>query len=186
MNFNEQKLQGVFEITPSPHFDSRGFFMRAYDNQIFEELNIHRNWVQENHSRSEIKGIIRGLHFQFPPCAETKLIRCIRGTIFDVFVDLRIESPTFGKWQGIELSEHNKKMVYIPRGFAHGFSTLTEVSEVVYKVDSPYSPDYEAGIMWNDPDLNIDWKIPNPFLSEKDQNNMTLKEFVNQHQAILI
>ena len=109
--------------------------MRVYDDQIFTKYSIHREWVQENHSRSTGKGIIRGLHFQFPPHAETKLIRCIRGHILDVFVDLRLGSPTFGQWDAVELNEEESKSVLIPRGFAHGFCTLSDLSEVIYKVD---------------------------------------------------
>jgi dTDP-4-dehydrorhamnose 3,5-epimerase len=119
---------------------------------------------------------IRGLHLQLPPFDETKLIRCIRGAIFDVAVDLRYRSSSFGKWYGIELNEENKRMFYIPRGFAHGFCTLTEKSEVVYKVDNFYSPEHERGIIWNDHDLGITWPTDNPVLSVKDSNNIKLRE----------
>lgn len=178
MEFRELKLSGVIEMTLTPHLDERGFFMRAYDATLFEKHGINMNWVQENHSRSEKKGILRGLHFQMEPFSETKLIRCIRGEIFDVAVDLRKDSPAFGQWTGVCLSEENKKMLLIPRGFAHGFCTLTELSEVVYKVDNVYSPEHERGLIWNDPDLNIDWPVNDPILSAKDKKNMTLKEFM--------
>lgn len=178
MNIKELDIPGVFIIELNPVNDERGFFMRTYDNELFEKYGLHRQWVQENHSRSEKRGIIRGLHFQIEPYAETKLVRCIRGKIFDVAVDIRKDSPTFGKWTGVELSEENKKMLYIPRGFAHGFSTLTEISEVVYKVDNFYSPENERGIIWNDPDIDIDWPIKVPILSDKDRTNMTIKEFL--------
>ena len=177
MEIKEKKISGTFEIILNSIIDNRGFFMRTYDDKIFEEFGIDNKWVQENHSKSLDKGIIRGLHFQFPPFAETKLIRAIRGTVLDVFVDLRKNSKTFGQWDSVELSEENKKMVYIPRGFAHGFCTLTENCEVVYKVDNYYAPDYECGIIWNDAGLDIDWGIKNPILSKKDQRNMTLAEF---------
>lgn len=180
MNIKELEIPGVFIIELNPINDERGFFMRTYDNVLFEKHGLHRQWVQENHSRSEKKGIIRGLHFQIEPYAETKLVRCIRGKIFDVAVDIRKDSPTFGKWIGIELSEENKKMLYIPRGFAHGFCTLTEISEVVYKVDNFYSPENERGIIWNDPDIDIDWPIKVPILSDKDRTNMTIKEFLER------
>ena len=176
MDIVENKIKSVFEITLKPHSDQRGFFMRSYDNEIFTKAGIVRDWVQENHSRSEQKGIIRGLHFQTTPFSETKLVRCIRGKVFDVFVDLREGSCTFGKWDSIELSEENKKMILIPRGFAHGFCTLSDISEVVYKVDNYYSPEHERGIIWNDPDLGIKWPITNPVLSDKDKNNKTLRE----------
>ena len=186
MEFEERKLIGVMEITPNPHLDERGFFMRTYDENIFQSNFSRHQWVQENHSRSEKKGIIRGLHFQHPPHSETKLIRCIRGAVLDVFVDLRFESETFGMWDSIYLSEDNKKMVLIPRGFAHGFCTLTDISEVVYKVDNYYSPDHEEGIIWNDQSLKIDWGVTNPTLSSKDQMNLTLKEFVKKYQSLKV
>lgn len=178
MEFREQKIAGVFEIIPGPYFDDRGFFMRTYDSELFKKYGLHREWVQENHSRSERKGIIRGLHFQNEPFEETKLVRCIKGAIYDVAVDIRKDSETFSKWIGVELSEENKKMLYLPRGFAHGFCTISEVSEVVYKVDNFYSPENERGLMWNDPDIAIDWPAANPVLSEKDQKNMSLRLFV--------
>ena len=184
MEIKKRKLEGVFEITLAPITDSRGFFMRAYDNDIFEKAGLVRPWRQENHSRSEQSGIIRGLHFQFPPFSETKLVRCIRGTILDVFVDLRSGTPTLGQWDSIELSEENKKLIIIPRGFAHGFCTLSEVSEVLYKVDNVYSRDHESGLLWNDPDLAIEWPTKQPVLSAKDERNQTLKEFIKQHTAI--
>jgi len=158
--------------------------MRTYDEKIFKEYGINNKWVQENHSLSKNKGIIRGLHFQFPPYSETKLIRCIRGAIMDVFVDLRKNSPTFGKWDSIVLSEENNKMVLLPRGFAHGFCTLTKDSEVLYKVDNYYTPEFESGIRWNDPDLNIKWPVEQPILSEKDKNNITFKDFTNKYGGI--
>ena len=184
MEIRERQLKGVFEITLKPHLDGRGFFMRTYDQTLFKEVGLEWNWVQENHSRSEQKGIIRGLHFQLPPYAETKLIRCINGVVLDVFVDLRKNSETFGQWDSIELSAENKKMIFIPRGFAHGFCTLTEISEVIYKVDNYYSPEHEVGLLWNDHDIGIDWPVKNPILSEKDQHNMTLKEFVEKYRGI--
>ncbi len=177
MEFKELGIDGLFEVKLKPHVDERGFFMRAYDIDEFRKHGLQREWVQENHSRSERKGIIRGLHFQVEPYSETKLVRCIRGEIFDVAVDLRKGSKTFGKWHGVFLSEENKKMFFIPRGFAHGFCTLTDISEVVYKIDNFYSPEHERGLHWNDPDLNIDWPVNDPILSAKDQKNMTLKDF---------
>lgn len=184
MEITERKLRGVFEIQLAPIGDERGFFMRTFDATIFKNAGLERNWLQENHSRSERQGIIRGLHFQFPPFAETKLVRCVRGAVLDVFVDLRADSPTFGQWDAVELSEANKKMVFIPRGFAHGFCTLTPESEVLYKVDNVYNRDHEGGLLWSDPDLNINWPAGAPILSEKDQKNMTLKEFVEKHGSI--
>lgn len=184
MKFTEHTISGVFEIKPDPHFDDRGFFMRVYDVELFEKYGVNKSWVQENHSRSEQEGIIRGLHFQFPPFSETKLIRCIRGSVLDVFVDLRKGSKTFGQWSSIILNEENKKMVLIPRGLAHGFCTLTEVSEVVYKVDNFYSREYEKGLIWNDPDLRISWPVEYPILSQKDQKNLTFREFIEKYNSI--
>ncbi len=184
MKFIKGKISGTYIIELEPHLDKRGFFMRTYDEEIFRQKGLHQKWVQENHSCSTQKGIIRGLHFQFPPYTETKLVRCIRGAVLDVFVDLRNNSSTFGHWDSIELTESNQKMVYIPKGFAHGFCTLTSKSEILYKVDSIYKPDDEGGILWNDPDIAIKWKIDNPMLSEKDKQNMTFKNFVEKYAGI--
>jgi dTDP-4-dehydrorhamnose 3,5-epimerase len=180
MEFIERKLKGVFEITPGPFFDERGFFMRTFDVDVYKENGISSEWVQENHSRTEKRGIIRGLHFQVPPFSESKLVRCIRGEVFDVFVDLRPGSHTFGQWDFINLSEENKKLVLIPRGFAHGFCTLSDISEVMYKVDNFYSREHERGIIWNDPDLAITWPVRDPVLSAKDKSNMFLKQYISQ------
>jgi dTDP-4-dehydrorhamnose 3,5-epimerase len=185
MEISESKLiEGVYEIRLEPRRDERGFFMRVYDEEFFKKAGLHRHWVQENHSRSEKKGVLRGLHFQFPPFAETKLIRCVRGAVYDVFVDLRKGSPAFGKWGSVELSEEKHNMAYIPRGFAHGFCTLSEESEVVYKVDNPYTPEAECGLLWNDPDLAIAWPVTRPVLSEKDAKNLTWKEFIEKNKYI--
>ncbi|MBK6620325.1 MAG: dTDP-4-dehydrorhamnose 3,5-epimerase [Saprospirales bacterium] len=184
MEIQERKLAGVFEISLSPIQDERGFFMRTYDEALFRQAGIDRAWKQENHSRSERAGTVRGLHFQFPPFAESKLVRCVRGAILDVFVDLRLNSPTFGQWDGLELSESNRKMVLIPRGFAHGFCTLSPESEVLYKVDNTYNREHEGGLLWNDPDLGIEWPVSSAILSEKDSRNMTFRQFLETHKAI--
>ena len=187
MKIEERKLKEVFEITLNSHSDERGFFMRTFDQKLFGDAGISREWVQENHARSERKNIIRGLHFQFPPYSETKLVRVVSGEILDVFVDLRKDSPTFGQWDSIVLSSENKKMVLIPRGFAHGYRTLSDISEVLYKVDNYYSPEHECGLFWNDQDLNIDWglnKDEEPILSEKDKSNISFKEFNNKYGSI--
>jgi dTDP-4-dehydrorhamnose 3,5-epimerase len=185
MEISESKLiEGVYEIRLEPRRDERGFFMRVYDEEFFKKAGLHRHWVQENHSRSEKKGVLRGLHFQFPPFAETKLIRCVRGAVYDVFVDLRKGSPAFGKWGSVELSEEKHNMVFIPRGFAHGFCTLIAGSEVIYKVDNPYNLQAESGLLWSDPDLAISWPVKQPLLSEKDAGNQTLKEFVQRYKYI--
>jgi dTDP-4-dehydrorhamnose 3,5-epimerase len=184
MEFKERNLAGVYEITFKPFLDERGFFMRTFDGQLFEKAGLSFHWVQENHSRTLRKTTIRGMHFQFPPYAETKLVRCIRGAVLDVFVDLRKGSWTFGQWDSLLLTEDNNKAVLIPRGFAHGFCTLCSVSEVVYKVDNYYSPGNEGGIIWNDSDLNIHWNCVNPFLSDKDSKNLTMKLFIEKFKAL--
>ena len=186
MIINPGRLSGVYEITPEPLTDSRGFFTRTYDSKLFSEHGINMDWVQENHSRSEQKGIIRGLHFQFPPFAESKLVRAIKGAVLDVFVDLRAGSETFGQWDSVELSEQNMNMVLVPRGFAHGFCTLTEISEVLYKVDNFYSPEHEGGIYYMDETLGIEWPVSNALLSDKDKGQPSLKEFIARHGGLLI
>ena len=184
MEIKKKKLIETYEIILHPFKDGRGFFMRTYDDKILKEFGIDRNWVQENHSRSIQKRIIRGLHLQLPPYTETKLIRVIKGIVLDVFVDLRKDSPTFGQWDSIELSEDKFNCAYVPRGFAHGFCTLTDNCEVVYKVDNYYAPEYECGIIWNDEDLKIDWKIDKPILSEKDKKNLSMKEFIDKYGGV--
>lgn len=186
MNVIKRKLEGVFEIQLEPRKDERGFFMRIYDDEIFKKHGIHRNWVQENHSLSVDKGIIRGMHFQFPPYSETKLVRAVAGEIYDVFIDLRKDSPTFGQWDSIILSADNKKMIYIPRGFAHGFCTLSKDCEIMYKVDNYYTPDSEGTIRWDDPSLKIDWPVNNPILSDKDSKSKHFEEFCKIHGGLII
>ena len=181
-----RKFKGVFEIQLESHEDKRGFFMRVYDDTIFKKYGIHRNWVQENHSLSVEKGVIRGMHFQFPPHSETKLVRAISGEIYDVFIDLRKGSPTFGQWDSIKLSADNKKMLYIPRGLAHGFCTLTKNCEILYKMDNYYAPDSEGSIRWNDPDIGVDWPVGNPILSEKDSKAKSFREFVETHGGLKV
>ena len=166
-------------IKPKVFGDDRGFFMETYKKEDFEKAGIKGEFVQDNHSRSRY-GVLRGLHFQKEPYAQAKIVRCVRGVIFDVAVDLRRDSPTFGKWVGVILSEFNKHQLYIPRGFAHGFCVLSEVAEVVYKVDNKYAPDYEGGVIWNDEDIGIEWPIDEPILSEKDKKWPTLKELIEK------
>ena len=170
MNVRPLKLNGTFEIQMIPKGDNRGYFMRSYDNKILAEYGLQTNWVQENQSLSTQIHTIRGLHFLRPPHTETKLLRCVRGKILNVFVDLRKDSETFGHWDSIELSEDNYKAVYIPKGFANGLLTLSDIVLVQYKVDSAYVAESDDGILWNDPNIGIDWKIKEPFLSERDKN----------------
>lgn len=175
-------IPGVYEISLIPRTDHRGYFMRTYDRSIWTDHGLDRTWVQENESFSRSKGTIRGLHLQLPPFAETKLIRVTKGAIFDVFADLRTGSPTFGQWGAVELSADNHKMVYIPRGFAHGYCTLTDECEIVYKVDNYYAPAYESGVVWNDETLRIDWPVAAPILSSKDSHLPSLRMFVGMNE----
>ena len=184
MEIKSRKLKGVFEIILNPLVDNRGFFMRTFDFKMFKEAGLDRDWVQENHAKTKKKGVIRGLHFQLPPHTETKMVRCVRGAVLDVFVDIRKGSSTFGQWDAIELSEENKKMVFIPRGFAHGYCTLTENSEILYKVDNFYSPQAEAGLLWNDEKIGIPWPIETPILSEKDGKNLSFDAFKLKYATI--
>ncbi|HDX9659027.1 TPA: dTDP-4-dehydrorhamnose 3,5-epimerase [Bacillus toyonensis] len=169
--FEEVKI-----IIPQVFEDNRGFFMESYNASKLEVEGLKYSFIQDNHSLSTEVGVIRGLHYQLSPKAQTKMIRVIRGAIFDVVVDIRKQSPTFGEWFGIELSSENKKQLLIPKGFAHGFCTLAPDTEVIYKVDELYSPELDRGIMWNDSDINIKWPINNPILSIKDQNHPNLKD----------
>jgi dTDP-4-dehydrorhamnose 3,5-epimerase len=184
MLINETELKGVFEITPEPHEDSRGFFMRTYDDKIFKQHGLHRDWVQENHSYSKLKGTLRGLHFQFPPHSETKLVRAVTGEIFMVFVDLRQDSKNFRQWDSLILSGDNKKMLYIPKGFALGMCTMTDNATLLYKMDNYYAPDSEGAIKWDDPDIGIDWPVENPSISEKDAKAGSFKEFVDEYGGL--
>lgn len=180
MNVIETSLPGVKIIEPKVFGDHRGWFMETYSLAIFKEAGIDIKFVQDNQSFSAAKGTLRGLHYQLNPKAQTKLVRCTKGAIFDVAVDIRKGSPTFGKWFGIELSADNKKQLLIPKGFAHGFMTLTDNVEVQYKVDELYAPECDRGIIWNDPVIGIEWPIEiTPVLSAKDEKAPHLEETEN-------
>ena len=176
MTKEKTALEGVYIITPQVFGDNRGWFCETYTAQKFHEIGIDTVFVQDNQSYSKGKNTIRGLHFQNAPAAQTKLLRCTRGKILDVAVDIRKGSPNYAKWVAVELSAENKKMIYIPKGFAHGFLTLSEDVEVQYKVDSYYSPAHDRSIRFDDPDIGIDWKLENPILSEKDSKAPRLCE----------
>lgn len=162
------RIPEVLLIEPVVFGDNRGFFMETYKYDDFVDLGIEDRFVQDNHSKSAQKNVIRGLHFQRKPFAQAKLVRVIAGRIFDVAVDIRKNSPTYGKWVSAELSSENKNMLYIPDGFAHGFCTLEENTEVIYKCSNPYSEKHDCGIKWNDEYLDIKWPTENPILSKKD------------------
>ena len=179
MPFIETGIQGLFVFEPKVFPDSRGYFFESYNRNIFTEQGINIDFVQDNQSSSTY-GVIRGLHFQLPPHAQSKLVRVLSGRILDVAVDIRRGSPTFGKHFAIELSAENKKQLFLPHGFAHGFSVLSETAEVLYKCDAFYNKQSESGIMFNDPELNIDWQIPTDqqVISEKDMNNPSFSNLV--------
>jgi len=177
MEFQKTSLEGAFLIKPRVFDDERGFFMETYSKSKFKEAGIEADFVQDNHSMSVTRGVLRGLHFQVGEKAQAKLVRVTKGTAYDVIVDLRKDSPTFGKWEGFELSADNYLMLYVPRGFAHGFCTLEENTEFQYKCDNFYALESEGGLMWNDPDLRIYWPIQNPILSDKDQKHAPFKDF---------
>jgi dTDP-4-dehydrorhamnose 3,5-epimerase len=175
MQFLKTKLPGVFEIIPRIFEDDRGYFYETYNIELFKANGIPEEFLQDNQSFSK-KGVIRGLHFQRAPFAQGKLVRVIKGAVLDVVVDIRPESPTFGQYESFLLTEENKKMVYLPEGFAHGFSTL-EDAIFSYKCTNVYHKASEGGIIYNDPDLNIDWQVSNPVVSDKDLELPSWKEF---------
>ena len=167
--FNRLAIPDIIEIVPPKSGDHRGFFSEVFKRSAFEAEGIAIDWVQDNQSFSADKGTVRGLHFQAPPFAQDKLIRVIRGAIFDVALDIRKGSPTFGKWVGLELSADRWNQLFIPAGFAHGFMTTAPDTEVMYKVSAPWSREHEHAILWNDPDLAIAWPdAGEAVLSEKD------------------
>lgn len=171
------EIPEVLIIEPKVFGDERGFFFESFNQRAWEEATgLKRNFVQDNHSRST-KGVLRGLHYQLPPAAQGKLVRCVCGEVFDVAVDLRSNSATFGKWVGVLLSAENKRQLWIPEGFAHGFLVLSDVAEFVYKTTDYYAPEYDRCITWNDPSLSITWPTQNlPVLSNKDFQGKSFKE----------
>jgi dTDP-4-dehydrorhamnose 3,5-epimerase len=183
MPFHKTEFHRLFVFEPVIYEDSRGYFFESYNEKIFREQNLDIRFVQDNQSSSSY-GVIRGLHFQINPYAQTKLIRVLKGTILDVALDIRKNSPTYAKFFSIELSAENKKQLFIPPGFAHGFSVLSEKAEVFYKCDKFYNKESEAGIRYNDPLLNIDWKIPaeKVIVSDKDQKLPLLADCKNNFE----
>lgn len=177
MKITKTKLEGVVIIEPDVFGDNRGFFMESWNKKKMAEAGLDYDFVQDNHSKSTVKGTLRGIHFQKGDKAQAKLVRCVKGAVLDVAVDLRKNSPTFKQWVIVELSEENKKQLLIPRGFGHGFLTLTDNVEFLYKADNYYAPEADAGIRWNDPEIAIEWGIKNPILSEKDRFTHFLAEF---------
>lgn len=177
MNFEELKIKGAYKITPKLIKDNRGSFFRSYCQNEFSEIT-DKQFVQMNQSINYSKGTLRGLHYQIPPYSEEKFIRCIKGEIFDVIVDLRKDSKTFLQWQGINLSEINKELIFIPQGIAHGFITLSDNTHVLYQHTAFYSPNFERGIRYDDDRLKIEWPVDIQCISEKDLKHPSLtKEF---------
>lgn len=177
MNIIETEIQGVLIIEPKVFGDSRGYFFESFSKKEFESRIGPVEFVQDNESKS-CYGVVRGLHFQKPPHAQAKLVRVVKGKVLDVAVDLRKDSPTYGKHVTVELSEDNHRQVFIPKGFAHGFSVLSEEAVFQYKCDDYYAPETEGAVAWNDPELNIDWRVPADMmiLSEKDKRHPELKD----------
>ena len=174
--FKKLSIPDVILVTPKVYGDNRGFFLEGYKKSEFFNHGITVEFNQDNHSQST-KGVLRGLHYQKAPKAQAKLVRCIEGEIFDVSVDIRKNSPTFGKWVGEKLSAENKNMLFIPEGFAHGFVVLSEKAQLLYKASNEFAPDFDRGVRWNDPDININWGIDfEPILSEKDTKQPFLRE----------
>lgn len=168
MQITKTPLEGLLILQPKRHGDARGWFCEVYSQPAMQAHGLDLNFVQDNHSMSGPMGTLRGLHYQRPPFAQDKLVRCTRGAIFDVAVDVRAGSPSYGKWYGLDLTAENGVQLFIPVGFLHGFVTRSEGAEVQYKVTAPYSPECDGGIAWDDPDIGIDWGITAPVLSAKD------------------
>ena len=173
--FKKTSLSGLLLVTPRVFPDTRGFFMESYKSTEFAAGGISEEFVQDNHSRSA-QGVLRGLHYQIPPSAQGKLVRVVSGKVFDVAVDIRRGSPTFGKWESFELSEENHLMLWVPPGFAHGFYVLSDNADVTYKTTAEYSQEDERGIIWNDPGIGIKWPDSSPILSDNDGGHPRLAE----------
>ena len=176
MIFTPTPLNDSFEITLTPHSDSRGWFARFFCKDEFKKIGHEKEWVQMNHSFTADTGSLRGMHFQNPPYSEIKMVRCIAGSVYDVIIDIRKNSPTFLQFYGTELSAAEKNMLYIPEGFAHGFQTLTANCELIYFHSTYYTPNVEGGIRYDDPMINIEWPLPIKEISERDTNHPYLNE----------
>jgi dTDP-4-dehydrorhamnose 3,5-epimerase len=176
--FRRLAIPDIILIIPKVFGDARGFFLEFYKHSEFSHAGIREHFVQDNHSKS-VKGVLRGLHYQKNPDAQGKLVRCLSGKIYDVAVDIRKGSPSFGKWVDAELTGENNHMFYVPPGFAHGFMVLSESAEVLYKCTAEYAPASDRGIIWDDPDIGIRWPLPDPILSEKDKVHPPLRSIDN-------
>lgn len=177
--FAPTSLKDAFLVRPKVFQDERGFFTETYNSKRFADHGLTAEFVQDNHSLSRSKGVLRGFHCQLPPYAQTKLVRVARGSVYDVILDLRKDSPTYGQWEGFILSAENFLQLYIPKGFAHAFCTLEEDTEFLYKVDEFYAPDSDGGIVWNDPGLDVNWPVAEPIISSKDEKLPRFQDFKN-------
>ena len=182
--FENLEIDGVVLVKPKVFGDNRGFFMESYKKSEFVANGIDIDFIQDNHSKST-KGVLRGLHYQALPKPQAKLVRCSKGRIYDVAVDLRKDSKTFGKYVKVELSEENKNMLFIPEGFAHGFVVLSDEAELLYKTNTEFSPEHDRGLLWNDPTVNIDWNVDcELILSDKDKIQPKLEE-LNKEELLI-
>lgn len=179
MKVTETRLQDVYVVEPQVFGDARGWFTESWSEKKLAAAGIKVDFVQDNHSYSAQKGTLRGLHYQLNPMCQAKMLRCTRGKIFDVAVDIRKGSPQYGQWVGVELSAENHKQLFIPRGFAHGFITLVDDVEVQYKADNYYAPECDGNIRWDDPDIGVEWPLEPVILSDKDKTAPLLKERTN-------
>lgn len=168
MDIQKTALADVLILTPRRFGDARGWFMETWNTDVMAKAGLDLPWVQDNHSFSAHRGTLRGLHYQAPPMAQDKLVRCSRGAVLDVAVDIRAGSPSFGRWLGVEISAENGRQLLVPKGFLHGFVTLTDAAEVQYKCSQFYSPEHDRSVCWNDPALGVDWRVATPILSDKD------------------
>ena len=180
MKLIETKLKDCYILELDRFGDNRGWFSESYNKKVFEDLGLNYDFVQDNESFSAKKGVLRGLHFQNEPYTQAKIVRCTRGAVYDVAVDIRHDSPTYGMWVGVELSEENGRQLLIPRGFLHGFQTLTDNVKFAYKCDNYYNKESDGGVMYNDPDIGVVWPIEDPILSEKDKHHPKLRELVKE------
>ena len=180
MKVTKTKLNGVVILEPQVFGDNRGFFMESWSKRKFEEVGLFYDFVQDNHSSSTVKGTVRGIHFQKGKWCQAKLVRCTRGAVLDIAVDLRKSSSTYKQWISVELSEDNKKQIMVPRGFGHAFVTLTDHVEFMYKADNYYAPESEGGIRWNDPEIGVEWGVADPVLSAKDKINPFFKDIKDE------
>lgn len=178
MKVIETGFEGLLELEPRVFEDDRGYFYESYNKALFKKIGIETEYVQDNQSLSQ-KNVVRGLHFQAPPFAQGKLVRVISGSVLDIALDIRKGSPTYGKYHSVLLTEKNKKIFWIPAGFAHGFATLEDHTIFAYKCTDVYNKESEGAVRWNDPDLDFDWNVKNPIVSEKDQTSTLWKDFVS-------